>query len=246
MKKLFSLLLMTACCSCMAWSVFAQETLLDNDPEAIAPAGNYFKMNPYPKYGVFLNGGFTMPYTDIKKPTNAGYIIGLDGQYKALYYLDLALDLQTGKLSAGETDANPANAKPRFDNQFLNAVVVARFSPLKLLKDIKYNSALYYFGNLYVGAGIGIVSSKVEANIFTAANYKYIGNYSGIDAVIPVEAGITLPVAQFRNQQQLKLNFNYRINFVMGDKLDGYITPSTVNFRNDVYNTFTVGVGYCF
>jgi len=246
MKKNFALLLMAICCSCMAWSAFAQETLLDNNPEAIAPASNYFKMNPYPKYGVFLNGGVTMPYTDIKKPTNTGYIIGIEGQYKVLYYLDLVLGLQTGKLSAGEADANPANAKPKFDNQIFNAIVAARFSPLKLVKDIKFNSALYYFGNLYVGAGIGIVSSKVEANIFPVANYKYIGNYSGMDAVIPVEAGITLPVAQFRNQQQLKLNLNYRVNFAMGDKLDGYITPNTVNFSNDAYNTLTIGVGYCF
>jgi len=239
-------MLLTVSCSFFTGSLFAQETLLDNNPDAVAPASNYFKLNPFPKYGVFLNGGITMPYTDIKKPTKAGYIIGVEGQYKVLYYLDLALDLQTGKLSAGETDANPANAKQKFDNSLFNALVIARFSPLKLMKDIKFNSALYYFGNLYIGAGIGIVSSKVEANLFTNPNYKYIGNYSGIDAVIPVEAGITLPVAQFRNLQQLKLNVNYRFNFVMGDKLDGYITPSTVNSNNDVYNTFTIGVGYCF
>src|SRR5690606_27429908 len=174
MKKFFVAMLLTVSCSFFTGSLFAQETLLDNNPDAVAPASNYFKLNPFPKYGVFLNGGITMPYTDIKKPTKAGYIIGVEGQYKVLYYLDLALDLQTGKLSAGETDANPANAKQIFDKSLFNALVIARFSPLKLMKDIKFNSALYYFGNLYIGAGIGIVSSKVEANLFTNPNYKYI------------------------------------------------------------------------
>ncbi len=246
MKKNLIASLMLLFCSCAIWPVFAQETLLNNDAAAAAQVSNYFKMNPYPKYGVLLTGGFTMPYTDIKRPIGTGYIIGVEGQYKTLYYLDLALDLQIGKLSAGEADASPANGKLRFSNQIFNAVVVARFSPLKLLKDIKFNSALYYFGNLYVGAGIGMVSSKVDANIFTNASFEYIDNYSGMDAVIPVEAGITLPVAQFRNQQKLKLNLNYRVNFAMGDKLDGYITPNTVNFKNDVYNTLTVGIGYFF
>lgn len=207
---------------------------------------NYYKKNINPRWHIFIQGGTATPYTDVKDNKQSNFMIGGGIQYRALYYLDVSLDIGSGKLSAGATDANASNKQMKFTNNILSVAVLARFAPLKLTNDIPYKSALYYISNLYVGTGIGFMKNKVEANIFKDDDYAYIGNNDGSNVILPVELGISLPVWHLPHQQDISLNINYRFNFCLDDKVDGYQTPSYVNERKDVYNTLLFGLGYRF
>lgn len=207
-------------------------------------SNNYFKTASIPKYGVYILGGVAMPYTDVNTSAKAGLSFGAQGQIKATYFLDAALDIQMGKLSAGDSRANSSNRLMRFENKPFSAAAVARLSPLKFLNNIQHKTPLYYLSNLYVGTGIGLLKSKVEANRFVDPTFVYIGNYAGTDVFLPVEFGITAPVYEMKNKSSISVNLNYRVCFVMNDKIDGYTTPVVLNDKNDVFNVFTIGIGY--
>ncbi len=217
----------------------AQET-------ATTTSSNYYKANLKPRVGIYLIGGVTAPFTDVVQSKKPSYAIGIQGLYKATYFLDALLDFQVGKMTAG---IQPTTQKPKrmqFENQIFSVSLVGHVSPLKFMNNIYYNSALYYLSNIYVGTGLGIVKSKVNANLFTDPNFEYIGNYEGTDLMLPIDFGINLPMFEMKKNQKLSLSVNYRFCFVMGDKIDGYITPKTINEKNDVINLFNVGIGYNF
>lgn len=218
-------------------------TAQDLPESSTAATGNFYRDNPKPKYGVFINGGVTFPYTDVKSPNHTSYVFGVEGQYRPVYFLDVLVDFQLGELKAGDTKSDK---NLYFKNQIFNAVLLARFYPLKFMNNIPLSSPMYYVSGLYAGVGVGMVRSKVEANLMTDPDFEYIGNYTGSDVLLPVDIGATIPIAQLPKQQQISINVDYRFNFTLGDKLDGYASPRNVNHNNDVFNTLTVGIGYNF
>lgn len=249
-KCLYLLATLLFCLS--ASYVFAQDiSSSDNDippydSTAHQTGNNYYKDNIRPQWNISVQGGIATAYTDVKNNIHSNFMIGAGLQYRALYYLDVVIDFGSGKLSAGEEDANAANKKMKFTNDIFTVSALARFAPLKLVKNISYNAAMYYISNFYLGAGIGLMKNKVDANIFKDDSYQYIGNNDGSNAILPLELGISLPIFHLAHQQNINLNINYRFNFCLDDKEDGYKTPPSVNKRNDVYNTLLFGIGYRF
>lgn len=193
-----------------------------------------------PKFGVSVNGGITFSYTDVK-PSKTAAIFGIGGAYHALPYLDINLDLQKGWIKGGVPVAGTPNQMGS-DNSFFTAVLTGRFMPLRLVNNKENNQALRILSGLYAGIGLGVISNSVKSNYISAPDFGSIGKYEGASMMLPVEAGINIPVAYLANNKQILINLNYRAHLCFSDKIDGYIPTVNANKKNDAYNTLTAGI----
>ncbi len=200
---------------------------------------NYFKSKLKPRFGIYALGGVTIPYTDVVLDKRFGYSFGVQGLYKATYFLDVLFNINAGKMGA-------ESYKMEFENNVITSSLVAHLAPFKFIKEIPHKSPLYYLSTFYVGAGVGMVKSKTTATIFSDPDFDYVGNYQGFNVMLPLDVGFNLPLFEMENNKDISLLFNYQFGFVMGDKIDGYITPKWQNNNNDVINTINIGLGYNF
>lgn len=209
------------------------------------PAGDDNSAAPESKartasFAVSVNGGLTFSYTDVK-PSGTAPVFGIGGAYRASSYLHVNLDLQKGQVKGGTLSASGSpTTEMGSRNNFFAAALTARFLPLGLVKSD--NAALRFFSELYGGTGLGLISSSVDANNITMSEYGTLNDYSGASLMLPVEAGINLPVARLKGGKGLFVNLNYRVNLCFSDKIDGYVPTVTANKKNDAYNSLTAGV----
>ncbi len=193
-----------------------------------------------PRFAIGVNAGLTFPFTDVK-PQKTGLVVGLNGAFFATPYLHVNVDAQKGWLKGGE----PVNASGvmGFENSYISGSLTVRFLPLGLLKN--NNKYLLFFSGIYGGVGAGYLNNTVKCNNIKSTDYGSLGNYSGGNLMVPIEAGINLPVATMEKSRIL-INLNYRVNLCMSDKIDGYVPTVEANRKNDAFNTFTAGVVYNF
>jgi hypothetical protein len=194
-----------------------------------------------PRFALSINGGLTFSYTDVK-PQKTGLIVGVGGAFFATPYLHVNLDVQKGWLKGG--DKINTSGIMGSDNSFYSGTVTARFLPLCLIK-YNHNAAVQFFSGVYVGAGVGFISNTVKSNTIISPDFGSLGNYSGFNFMVPIEAGINIPLAQMMHSRVL-LNLNYRANLCMSDKIDGYVPIVEANKKNDAFNTLTAGIVYNF
>lgn len=218
----------------LPFSAFAQDEKADK-----AESGSAFR----PAFSVSLNAGPTFSYTDVK-PSGTSFVFGAGAQYKATPYVSFGLDLQKGKLKGGK-DVDASINEMGFTNSYFYAAVVGRFYPVGLVKNADKNEALHYLSGLYGGVGIGLISSSVKANDLKDPVYGSLKEYSGTDALLPIDVGFNLPIGKI-NKMQLGLNLNYRVNLCFTDKIDGYVPTVNANKDNDAFNQLTVGVSLAF
>lgn len=191
------------------------------------------------RFAISLNGGLTFSYTDVK-PSGHGVVLGLGATYFALPCLHINLDVQKGWLKSGDVSA--ASGIMGSENSFFSAGITGRFLPLTLIRNKDNNPVLKVLSGIYGGTGIGLISSSVKANQIIPSEFGSLGSYSGLALMIPVEAGISIPLAQLAGNKTIGLNLNYRANLCMSDKIDGYVPIVSANKKNDAYNTLTAGV----
>jgi hypothetical protein len=194
-----------------------------------------------PKFALSVNAGVTFSYTDVKPQKNA-LVVGVGGAFFATPYLHVNLDVQKGWLKGGEKIN--ASGIMGSDNSFYSGTLTARFLPLCLIK-YNTNAAIHFFSGVYGGVGVGYMSNTVKSNMIISPDYGSLGNYSGGNLMIPIEAGINIPLTQMAHSRVL-LNLNYRVNLCMSDKIDGYVPIVEANKKNDAYNTLTAGIVYNF
>lgn len=194
-----------------------------------------------PRFALSVNGGVTFSYTDVK-PQKNGLVIGVGGAFFATPYLHANLDVQKGWLKGGEKIN--ASGLMGSDNSFYSGTLTARFLPICLIK-YNTNAALRFFSGIYGGAGVGFISNTVKSNTIISPDFGSLGNYSGFSFMVPIEAGINIPLAQMDHSRVL-LNLNYRVNLCMSDKIDGYVPVVEANKKNDAFNTLTAGIVYNF
>lgn len=215
---------------------------------AVAPADNTTEQKvekpKLPQLALSVNAGLTFSYTDVK-PSKSAPLFGIGAAYFATPYLHLNLDLQKGWLKGGETVADLSKLMGS-DNSFFTASLTARFLPLGLIDNKDHNEALNIFSGLYAGAGLGFIANSVKSNNIISADYGALGDYSGASAMLPIEAGIDIPVAQLAGNKRLLVNLNYRVNLCFSDKIDGYVPVVAANKKNDAFNTLTAGLVFNF
>lgn len=196
------------------------------------------------KFGVSLNGGLTFSYTDVK-PSKSAPIIGVGGHYFATPYLSVNLDVQKGWVRGGEY-SKPVTNIMGSDNSFISATLTARFSPVGLVKNTENNKAISFLSGIYGGTGLGFISSSVDANTGVSSDVGAIFDHSGASLLLPIEAGINIPVAKFAKNKGLMVNVNYRVNLCFSDKIDGYVPVVNANKDNDAFNSLTAGLVFNF
>ncbi len=197
-----------------------------------------------PRFALSVNAGLIFSYTDVK-PSKSAPVFGIGAGYFAMPYLHLNLDLQKGWLKGGGPVNNGLQLMGS-DNSFIAAAVTARFLPLGLIGNKDHNTALSIFSGLYGGIGIGFISNSVTSNSISSPDYGALGKYSGASAMLPIEAGIDIPVAKLSGSKKLMVNLNYRINLCFSDKIDGYVPAVAANEKNDAFNALTAGLVFNF
>lgn len=195
------------------------------------------------KLQVFLNAGLNTPYTDVSETENS-LQIGLSAVYAALPALHINFEVNKGWLKGG---APAESTEPGFTNSYVDFLLTARFRPLSLIKNEKDGMALKILSGIYIGTGVGLITYKAEANaVPTQPSWGAISADNRVDFFLPLEAGISFPVAQFNNNQKLYVQLNYRSHLCSSDNLDGYAPKGAQNKKKDAFNTLSIGIGLDF
>lgn len=195
------------------------------------------------KVQVFLNGGMNFPYTDVSETDN-NLQIGLGASYVALPSLHINVEVNKGWLKGGTPDVAD---KPGFKNSYVDFLFTARFHPLALVKNEKDGMALKVLSGIYIGTGAGLITYKATANAVPAQpSWGALSADNRVDFFLPLEAGISFPVAEFNNNQKFYVQLNYRSHLCSSDNLDGYAPKGKQNKKNDAFNTLSIGVGLDF
>lgn len=203
-----------------------------------------YDSNTATRFGIYIEGGITIPYTDVKSPKHISYITGIQVSYNPFPFIGLAGSMRIGQLKAGDK-GSIMNDNMYFENRIFDAVFIVQLFPLKLA-DVNDNIVLSYLSSFYIGGGMGMIKSHVDAHRFYPSDFEYIGNYTGRNVVFQIIAGFDIPVIRFSDNRTVNIIISYRVNFCHTDKLDGYVTPEYQNGKNDAYNDLNVGIGYRF
>jgi|SRR5690554_2835343 len=191
-------------------------------------------------WNISLNGGLTFAATDVNN-SKTGSIFGIGAGFQPLSFLQINLDIQKGLLQEGDHDNNQTM---HFKNNYIYGSLTARFHPLALILKDEYSS---FKNTLYVGTGIALTKSNVDANNINNPDVGYIDNYKGTDVFVPLELGVQYPVWNSKVDNQLiNLNLNFRHHLGFADQLDGYEPQVSNNKKNDVFSQITLGISYNF
>ncbi|CAN5498631.1 hypothetical protein BH09BAC6_BH09BAC6_29260 [soil metagenome] len=129
-------------------------------------------------------------------------------------FFDLKFEFQAGKLAGGAlTDLIKKNFVNNYQAFILESDV--KFGALYPGTD---NAVLKAIGNIYVGAGVGLMSNHVT-NINNDLSTTYTKK---IVLVIPVKIGYEFNLLRTYDQPRLKADLSLGINTTKGNGLDGY------------------------
>ncbi len=160
--------------------------------------------------------------------------------YYPFSVFNIELEGQSGTLS-GVSAANSKSLK-NFNNNY-KAVILDANLYLGVFFDAQKNKFLNVIKNFYGGAGYGIIAgsiNNVEIPITGAANH--INNTLKI---IPFKAGYEYDILRNNyNEPLLKIDLSARLNYVLGQGLDGYY--DTYAKAYSFYAFYNVGIKYTF
>ena len=211
---------------------------------------NFYKLS----YGAGV--GAAMAFGDLPKnyirPVGLAYF-----NYHPTPYSSLGLEIQKGYLSGGHPDDINIDPHLRYYKNSFAAINFNGKIELAQMIDLRRGDNLYALRGFYVGAGIGIINSKMtelkrtkllNSNNPAEGEYKFFLSGEGIDLSIPVNTGINFVFEDKWGYTKYSLNFNYQINKVLGEKIDGYDDPSNVfkNKHSDFYGVTSIGFKFFF
>ena len=174
---------------------------------------------------------------DVPKINTAFYA---DIGYYPFSVFNIELEGQSGTLS-GVSSFNSRSLK-NFNNNY-QAVILDANLYLGVFFDAQKNSFLNVIKNFYGGVGYGVIScsiNNVEIPITGAINHV-----NNTLKIIPFKAGYEYDI--FRNSYNeplLKIDVSARLNYVMGQGLDGYYDSYAKAYS--FYAFYAVGIKYTF
>lgn len=202
-------------------------------------------ITPKEYVAVSVSGGLAFPHVDFRNSESKFRpAFGVGVHYFSSRFLQLALDFQKGMLKGGVAE-DRSGVKTGFENSYMAFAFCIRFAPLGLIENKDKDKVLQMLSDIYIGTGIGYISSDVTVNQVTQREYGALPFYKGGDLMIPIELGFDLPL--FRKKRNiLLLNLNLRSNFCFTDEIDGYVPTVEANHFNDAYSALTCGLIYKF
>ncbi len=197
----------------------------------------------YNQWGIGVSGGIENSLSDVKQNNNNRcFSAGLYYNYSP--YLPIALELQTGKFSGGDSDLDPY--RRYFTNNYFAFNI---HFDLQLGEIIDYgdNWILNRIKGMYVGLGGGFIFNRISDNRRVAANdptYIFPGSDNSINGWVPLRFGYEFKLYNDYDEPYATIFLNYSHYLTFGEGLDGYNDPST-NFKNnsqDMARMLTIGV----
>ena len=206
------------------------------------------------KYTLSVGGGVTQSYTDVQNSFNPQKVFHINADYLLKEFISVGAEYQSGKLINGislvdkSTDVNYRYFSGYFENTFTQLNINARVC-LGQFTDYKHNNFLRKIRGLYVGAGIGLITTNLKNNIrsyeFSQEPTIYLLPGSDVERMIsvPVNLGIDF-YFKGKSLRPLALGINTQINVVPNDRLDGY--DNDYNKRTDLYGFTSLSLKYRF
>ena len=208
-----------------------------------------FSQNDFRRFALGAGAGITSNRSDLSISNPEQMIYGSVDFYLTRY-IHGGTELQLGKLSGREE----RSSQRYFENDYKQALVYAK---LHLGQFLDVDNRRYRQGGgttarnilygFYLGSGGGVLSST-QVNIRRIYSddidpyqaYLYRGKDSNKELFIPAIAGLDLPVGK---QARFIVGAEYRLNFLLGDLMDGYLITGS---GNDMFSSFSLGVKYAF
>ena len=206
------------------------------------------------KYTLSLGGGVAQSYTDVQNSFNPQKVFHINADYLLKEFISVGAEYQYGKLINGISPSNKIEGvnygylAGYFENDFKQLNINAKVG-LGQFADYKNNDFLRKIRGLYVGAGVGLITTNLKNN---QRNYKYSGGTityllpgSEVERMIsvPLNVGIDL-YFKGKSLRPLALGINTQVNVVPNDRLDGY--DNDYNKRKDLYGFTSLSLKYRF
>lgn len=199
-----------------------------------------------------VGAGATQAYADVQKVIQKPTIIGsLD--YNLSPFSSIGVEVQKGNISGGNKVSDPHLRY--FDNSYL-AVILGGKVQLGQFVDFESSGFLNTLKGFYVGAGLGMVKSKMadvvrqkplDPNNVEGGYYTFPGLDASTDLMLPINTGISFNIMDRWRFTKYILGINYQFNPMFGEGIDGYNDPPA-KFRNgrDYYGVASFSIKYCF
>ena len=171
-------------------------------------------------------------------------------------YSSAGLEIQKGFLKGGDRENTSIDIHHRFyKNSYIAAILNGKIELAELV-DLRRGDLLYPVRGFYIGTGIGAIYSKmtdinrtkiqdqIQADgSIKKVPYTFPGADKGIDLLVPVNTGISFNFEDKWGYRKYALNFNYQLNMVLGEKIDGYDDPPSIfkNKHGDYLGVMSVG-----
>jgi hypothetical protein len=212
------------------------------------------------KLSVGAGAGAGMAFGDLPKNfIRPAGVINFD--YHFTPHSSLGLELQKGFLSGGDSVDTDIDIHHRFYKNSFSALSLNGKIELAQFVDLRRGDLLYAVRGFYIGTGIGVINSKmteikrtklqdeVQANgEIKKVPYTFPGVSRGMDLLVPINTGINFHFEDKWGFTKYALNFNYQMNMVLGEKIDGYDDPPSIfkNKHGDYYGVATIGFKFFF
>jgi hypothetical protein len=208
----------------------------------------------YQEWGVGVGAFYERGYTNITvQDSHVGF--NLNAVYNYNPYLPIEFELQKGTLSGGGVGPNNT-IDPSLDpfgrfytNNYIAAIVHADF---QLGGGIDYGDSFFLniVKNFYLGTGLGIISNSNTVNRYAPneLTYRFPGENSSIDLMIPLRFGYEFKIYDSYNEPSMAIDLGYIHTVAFGEGLDGYDDPSS-KFKNDAldqYRLISISFKYYF
>ncbi|WP_295796348.1 outer membrane beta-barrel protein [Mucilaginibacter sp.] len=213
----------------------------------LAVSVNAQSIKSFAQFGVGIDGGSTLGYTDLKRQ-NPGYSAAFHFNYNFSPYFPISLELQHGQLSGGgSTLALDSNLR-KYKNNYTALVLRA---DIQLGELLDYDSdILDPIKGIFVGFGVGGINNQVITNRIKpdGSHYMFPGLDHSREFIASGRIGYALRIYNGFDEPQFVITFCYIHTFDIGDNLDGYNDPVS-KFKNqdtDHYRQISVGITYNF
>jgi hypothetical protein len=206
----------------------------------------------YNYYRLSLGGGVggALAFGDLKKNyIRPAGMATLD--YNISPFAQAGIEIQKGIMKGGDSTNISIDPHLRsFTNSYMSVILSGKVQ-LGQFVDFESSNLLYAIRGFYVGTGVGyLMNNMTEVTRVKPDGTKYIfpGVNKGSEIMIPINTGISFNFVDKWRFTKLSVNFNYQLNKVFGESLDGYNDPPS-KFKNqygDFYSLVSVGVRYHF
>ncbi len=204
------------------------------------------------KYTFSVGAGVTQSYADVTNSFQPQHVVHVNADYLLTDFISVGAEFQMGKLVNGIQFISPEKNlrfnSGYFENSFKELNINAKVSLGQFVKG-KGNDVMDKFRGLYIGAGLGLIStSQKNINRFYASSldgkeYNLPGSDTERMVSVPLSAGIDIYFKK-KSLRPFALGINGQMNYIPNDRLDGYDTD--YNNRPDVYAFSTLSLKYRF